>query len=222
DFVLISTPAALPQFEALLGNGSQWGITISYLPQPAPTGIPDGLRIAAPVIAGHNVALVLGDNIFFGDRFGRMVATASEQNGGGASVFAYEVANPGAFGIVNLDAAGRPVSIVEKPRDATSRLAVTGLYLYGPDVVDIAMALKPSGRGEFEITDVNRAYLEQGRLKVHVMGRGFAWLDGGTPNDLFEASQFIRIMEARTGLKIGCPEEVAYRKAFISLDVLEA
>ncbi len=221
DFVLVSTPAALPQFEALLGDGSQWGLSIAYLPQPAPTGIADGLRIAAPAIAGHNVAFVLGDNIFFGVGLGHMVAHAAEQNDG-ASVFVYEVANPGAFGTINLDAAGRPISIVEKPKDATSRLAVTGLYLYGPDVVEIAASLKPSARGEFEITDVNRAYLEQGRLKVHLIGRGYAWLDGGTPNDLFEASQFIRIMEARTGLKIGCPEEVAYRMGFIALDALEA
>jgi glucose-1-phosphate thymidylyltransferase len=222
DFVLVSSPSALPQFETLLGDGSQWGLSISYLPQPKPTGIADGLRIAAPAIKGHNVAFVLGDNIFFGVAFGHMVAQAAAENDGGASVFAYEVANPGAFGIVNLDAAGKPVSIVEKPKDATSRFAVTGLYLYGPDVCEIAASLKPSARGELEITDVNRAYLEQGRLKVHPMGRGFAWLDGGTPNDLFEASQFIRVMETRTGLKIGCPEEVAYRKGFITLDALEA
>jgi len=136
-------------------------------------------------------------------------------------VFVYEVANPEAFGTINLDSTGRPVSIVEKPRDPTSRYAVTGLYLYGPDVMEIAAKLSPSQRGEFEITDVNRAYLEQGRLKVYPLGRGYAWLDGGTPTDLFEASQFIRIMEARTGLKIGCPEEVAYRTGLITLDALE-
>ena len=221
DFVLVSSPAALPQFEALLGDGSQWGVSIRYLPQAEPAGIADGLRIAAPAVAGHNVAFMLGDNIFFGSGLGRMLAQAAKQNDG-ASVFVYEVANPEAFGTINLDSAGRAVSIVEKPKDSTSRYAVTGLYLYGPDVMEIAAKLSPSQRGELEITDVNRAYLEQGRLKAYPLGRGYAWLDGGTPADLFEASQFIRIMEARTGLKIGCPEEVAYRTGLITLDALEA
>ena len=221
DFVLVSSPATLPQFEALLGDGSQWGVSIRYLPQAEPTGIADALRIAAPAVAGRNVALMLGDNIFFGNGLGRMLIHATECNDG-ASVFVYEVANPEAFGTINLDSAGRPMSIVEKPKDPTSRYAVTGLYLYGPDVMDIAAGLSPSQRGELEITDVNRAYLDQGRLKVYPLGRGYAWLDGGTPTDLFEASQFIRIMEARTGLKIGCPEEVAYRTGLITLDALEA
>jgi glucose-1-phosphate thymidylyltransferase len=220
DIVVISTPTALPQFERLLGDGRQWGVTINYLSQERPNGIAEGLRIAAPLIRGCNVAFVLGDNIFFGAGLGGVLSTAAKRNDG-ASIFVYEVANPGAFGIITLDSNGRPVSIVEKPKEPTSRLAVTGLYLYGPDVVDIATALPPSQRGEFEITDINRAYLDQGRLQVYPLGRGFAWLDGGTPNDLFEASQFIRVMEARTGLKIGCPEEVAYRMGYITLDALE-
>src|SRR5262249_2691557 len=174
DFVLVSSPAALPQFEALLGDGSQWGVSIRYLPQAEPAGIADGLRIAAPAVAGHNVAFMLGDNIFFGSGLGRMLAQAAKQNDG-ASVFVYEVANPEAFGTINLDSAGRAVSIVEKPKDSTSRYAVTGLYLYGPDVMEIAAKLSPSQRGELEITDVNRAYLEQGRLKAYPLGRGYAW-----------------------------------------------
>jgi glucose-1-phosphate thymidylyltransferase len=221
DIVVISTPAALPQFEKLLRDGRQWGLSIAYLPQERPNGIAEGLRIAGPSIHGCSVAFVLGDNIFFGAGLGRVLATAAERNDG-ASVFVYEVANPGAFGTITLAPDGRPLSIVEKPKDLSSRLAVTGLYLYGPDVTEIAAALSPSHRGELEITDVNRAYLDQGRLQVYPLGRGYAWLDGGTPSDLFEASQFIRVMEARTGLKIGCPEEVAYRMGFISLDAFEA
>ena len=160
------------------------GLAIAYLPQEGPNGIAEGLRIAGPLTRGCSVAFVLGDNIFFGAGLGRVLATAAQRNDG-ASVFAYEVANPGAFGTITLDPAGRPLSIVEKPIDSTSRLAVTGLYLYGPDVTDIAAALSPSHRGELEITDVNRAYLDQGRLQVYPLGRGYAWLDGGTPSDLF-------------------------------------
>jgi glucose-1-phosphate thymidylyltransferase len=218
---VISTPTALPQFEQLLGDGSQWGLSLDYLPQERPNGIAEGFKIAAPLIDGCSVALALGDNIFFGAGLGRMLSMATARNDG-ASIFAYEVANPSAFGTVTLDADNRPLSIAEKPKKPTSKLAVTGLYLYGPDVVDITLGLAPSRRGELEITDINRAYLEQGRLQVYPLGRGYAWLDGGTPNDLFEASQFIRVMEARTGLKIGCPEEIAYRMKFITLDELEA
>jgi glucose-1-phosphate thymidylyltransferase len=220
DILVISTPEALPQFEKLMGDGSQWGLTIGYLPQERPNGIAECLRIAAPSIKGRSVAFMLADNIFFGAGLGRLISTAAERNDG-ASVFAYEVADPGAFGIITLDADGRPLSIVEKPEEPASKLVVVGLYLYGPDVADIARTLSPSGRGELEITDINRAYLDQGRLQVYPLGRGFAWLDGGTPNDLFEASQFIKVMEARTGLKIGCPEEVAFRMGYITLDILE-
>jgi glucose-1-phosphate thymidylyltransferase len=220
DIVLVSTPSALPQFESLLGDGGQWGLTIAYASQPEPNGIADGVRIAAPLLGGCNVALVLGDNIFFGSGLGRLLRAAVKSNEG-ASIFVYEVAHPDAFGTVVLDSKARPLSITEKAKNADSRLAVTGFYLYGPDLVDVALRLSPSARGELEITDVNRAYLDQGRLKVYRLGRGYAWLDGGTPNDLFEASQFIRVMEERTGLKIGCPEEIAFRMKFITLDMIE-
>jgi glucose-1-phosphate thymidylyltransferase len=219
QIVLVSTPAAVPQFERLLGDGSQWGLAIRYLVQERPNGIGDGLRLASDFIAGKNVVVALGDNIFYGSGLSQLLSRAIARNEG-ASIFAFEVANPEAFGIVTLDAAGRPVAIVEKPKAPRSTLAVTGLYFYAPDVVDIVAGLSPSHRGEFEITDVNRAYLEQGRLKVYALGRGYAWLDGGTPHNLFEASEFIRVVEARTGLKIGCPEEVAYRMGFISLEQL--
>jgi len=220
DILVISTPEALPQFEKVMGDGSQWGVSIGYLPQEQPNGIAECLRIAAPSIKNCSVAFLLGDNILFGAGLGRIIATAAKRNEG-ASVFVYEVADPGAFGVITLDSDGRPLSIVEKPTEPTSKLVVVGLYLYGPDVTDIARTLSPSGRGELEITDINRAYLDQGRLQAYPLGRGFAWLDGGTPNDLFEASQFIKVMEARTGLKIGCPEEVAYRMEYITLDALE-
>jgi glucose-1-phosphate thymidylyltransferase len=219
NIVLLSTPTAVPQFERLLGDGSQWGLAIEYVVQERPNGIAEGLQLAAGLIAGRNVALMLGDNIFYGSGLSQLLSRAIARNEG-ASIFAYEVANPQAFGIVTLDATGKPVAIVEKPKAPESSLAVTGLYLYTPDVIDVVRHLSPSHRGELEITDVNRAYLEQGRLKVYTLGRGYAWLDGGTPQDLFEASQFIRVVEARTGLKIGCPEEVAYRMGFISLEQL--
>jgi len=221
QIVLLSTPTAVPQFEQLLGNGSQWGLAIRYLVQEHPNGISDGLRLASDLIAGKNVAVVLGDNIFYGSGLGRLLSRAMALNEG-ASIFAYEVANPEDFGVVTVDAAGKPTAIVEKPKTPDSSKAVTGLYLYTPDVVDIVGRLSPSDRGELEITDVNRVYLEQRRLKVYTLGRGYAWLDGGTPRNLFDASEFIRVVEARTGLKIGCPEEVAFRMGFISLERLIA
>jgi glucose-1-phosphate thymidylyltransferase len=190
-------------------------VAIKYLVQEHPNGIADGLRLASDFITGKNVAVMLGDNIFYGSGLNRLLSSAIALNEG-ASIFAYEVANPEAFGVVTLDAAGYPVTIVEKPKTPASSLAVTGLYLYAPDVVEIVARLSPSKRGELEITDVNRVYLEQRRLKVYTLGRGYAWLDGGTPRNLFDASEFIRVVEARTGLKIGCPEEVAYRMGFIS------
>lgn len=221
DLVLLSTPEAIPMFERLLANGAQWGLHIDYVVQERPNGIGEGLLLASPYTAGKHVALILGDNIFYGSGLNKLLSRAIEKNEG-ASIFTYEVSDPQAFGIVTLDQKSKPVSIVEKPTRPNSSLAVTGLYLYAPDVLDIVKNLRPSQRGELEITDVNRAYLEQGRLQVYPMSRGYAWLDGGTPNDLFEASQFIRVVETRTGLKIGCPEEVAYRMGFISAAQLQS
>ena len=214
DIVLVSTPSALPQFISLLGDGRKWGISITYLAQKTPDGIAAGLKIAAPAIEGSSVALILGDNIFFGAGLAELLSKAARQNTG-ASVFTYAVANPGAFGIVTVDGAGSPLSLVEKPAAPTSKLAITGLYLYSPDVVQRICDLKPSKRGELEITDLNQSYLDEGLLTVYPLSRGFAWLDGGTFADLFKAGQFIRVMEERTGLKIGCPEEIAYRLGFI-------
>jgi glucose-1-phosphate thymidylyltransferase len=214
EFVLVTTPVAVPGFEALLGDGSRWGISIVYRVQERPGGIAEGLRIAREDVDGRSVALVLGDNIFYGSGLGAILSAARQRNSG-ATVFSYDVANPSAFGIVSLDAQGRPVAIEEKPANPASRSAVTGLYFYGPDVCEIAARLAPSARGELEITDVNRAYLSEGRLRVIPLGRGIAWLDGGTAEDLFEAGQFVKVIEERTGLKISCPEEVALRLGLI-------
>jgi glucose-1-phosphate thymidylyltransferase len=214
DFVLVTNPSDIPAFEALLGNGSAWGIRIAYRAQARPGGIAEGFRIARTDLEGHNVALVLGDNIFYGSGLGALLREAARRNEG-ATIFSYDVADPSAFGIVTFDKSGNPVSIEEKPKSPTSRSAVTGLYLYTADVLDIAAGLKPSARGELEITDVNRAYLRQGRLKILPLGRGIAWLDGGTASDLFEAGQFVKVIEDRTGLKISCPEEIAARLGFV-------
>jgi glucose-1-phosphate thymidylyltransferase len=203
EIVLLSTPAGVPLFQRLLGDGSEWGLHIDYVVQEHPNGIGEGLLLAERYTSGKHVALILGDNIFYGSGLSELLYRAIDRNDG-ASIFTYEVSNPQAFGIVTLNEAGVPVSIAEKPERPESSLAVTGLYLYGPDVLDVAKCTAPSKRGELEITDINRAYLEQSRLKVYPLSRGYAWLDGGTPNDLFEASQFIRVVETRTGLKIGC------------------
>ncbi len=214
EIVIVSTPESLDQFKALLGNGSQWGMELSYCVQERPDGIASGIRLAADSLRGSNIALILGDNIFFGaGLIERLEQTMT--NNPGATIFGYEVANPSAFGVVTLDAAGNAIAIEEKPANPKSRVAVTGLYMYAADVFDVAAQLRPSARGEFEITDVNRAYLEQGRLHVHNLGRGVAWLDGGTPNELYEAGQFVKVIQDRTGLRVACPEEIAFRRGFI-------
>jgi glucose-1-phosphate thymidylyltransferase len=214
DFVLVTTSAAIPMFKEHLGDGSQWGLSIVYREQDNPGGIAEGLRIAKDDLAGCHVAMILGDNIFYGSGLGEILRHALRDTTG-ATVFSYEVAAPSAFGIVTMDAKGNAISIEEKPANPTSRWAVTGLYFYTPDVCEIAATLQPSARGELEITDVNRAYLAQKRLRVMPLGRGIAWLDGGTPEDLYEAGQFVKVIEDRTGLKIACPEEIALRLGLI-------
>jgi glucose-1-phosphate thymidylyltransferase len=196
-------------------------LSIVYREQHEPRGIAEGLAIAADDLRGHSVALILGDNIFYWSGLQQTLTEIVNQPNF-ATVFCYEVANPSAFGIVTLDEHGLPLDIVEKPKESGSRLAVTGLYFYPPDVIDIAARLVPSPRGEFEITDVNRAYLKQNRLRVVQLGRGTAWLDGGSPKDLYEAGQFVRVIEERTGLKISCPEEIAWRLGYIDRKALAA
>lgn len=214
DFIVISNPGALAQLRALLGDGSQWGLSIVYREQARAGGIAECFTIAADDIAGCNVALALGDNIFYGAGLPRLLSQAMAQPSG-ATIFGYEVSDPSAYGVVVLDAAWRPIALEEKPKHARSRLAVPGLYFYDERAVAFARELTPSARGELEITDVNRRYMEAGDLRVTRFGRGVAWLDGGTHRDLFEASQFIKVIEERTGLKVACPEEVAWRMRFI-------
>ncbi|HEX7776649.1 MAG TPA: sugar phosphate nucleotidyltransferase [Parvibaculum sp.] len=218
DIVILSTPAGVEQIGGLLGDGTRLGLRLSYVAQEQPGGIAEGLILAEKELRGHDIALILGDNIFIGAGLERILADAQRINVG-ATVFGYEVANPSAYGIVTLKD-GKPVDLTEKPARSKSRMAVTGLYLYKDDVLDIAGALKPSPRGELEITDVNKVYLEQGRLSVRGLGRGTAWLDGGTPGDLHEAAQFVHVVQTRTGLKIAAPEEIAYRRGFITRDDL--
>jgi glucose-1-phosphate thymidylyltransferase len=213
QIVVVSTPTGVTQLSALLGDGSQFGIALSYLTQPSPAGAAQALILAAEELSGHNVAMMLGDNIFIGAGLEQVFLTAKEQNKG-ATVFGYDVANPRAYGIVTF-ANGKPADIAEKPVNSESRTAVTGLYFYDCDAVNIARQLRPSARGELEITDVNRTYIKRGTLDVRSLGRGTAWLDGGTPDDLFQASQFVQVVESRTGLKIAAPEEIAYRRGFI-------
>jgi len=214
DIVIVSSPEALPQFEACLGNGAQWGVTLRYVAQPSPDGVAHGLLVASDYIAGHPVTLILGDNIFY--RTGlpdQLRRVAAHQRG--ATIFCYHVTNPEQFGVVVVDSEFRPVALEEKPKVPQSKLAVPGLYFYDDRVLDYVRSLKKSARGELEITDLNRIYLERGELTVEQLGRGSAWLDGGTPAELYEATQFVRIMEERTGLKIACPEEIAFRMQFI-------
>ena len=220
DILVISTPEDTPRFEQLLGDGSKWGIDIAYAVQPAPEGIAQAFIIGAAFIAGERSALILGDNIFYGHD---LVATlrAAVARATGATAFAYAVQDPERYGVVEFDRSRKVISIEEKPRQPKSRYAVTGLYLYDQQVVEIASSLKPSARGELEITDVNRRYLEQGQLTVEVMGRGTAWLDTGTHESLLEASTFIQIIEKRQGLKIACVEEIAYRLGYIDAAQLE-
>ncbi|MDR3466924.1 MAG: glucose-1-phosphate thymidylyltransferase RfbA [Xanthobacteraceae bacterium] len=217
DILVISTPQDRPLFERLLGDGSDWGISFSYAAQDQPRGLADAFIVGRDFIGRDPVALVLGDNIFYGHGLPELLSEA-RQRPRGATVFGYAVNAPEQYGVVELGADGKAISIEEKPAHPRSNLAVTGLYYYDNDVVDIAASIKPSPRGELEITDVNRAYLERGDLYVQVMGRGFAWLDTGTHASLVEASHFVQILEQRQGLRIACPEEIALRQGYISLD----
>jgi len=221
DILLISTPQDTPRFEQLLGDGAQWGLNIQYAVQAAPEGLAQAFIIGADFIGNDSSALVLGDNIFYGhDLAGDLKAASAKTSG--ATVFAYPVTDPERYGVVEFDAAGHAISLEEKPAQPKSRYAVTGLYFYDLRVVDVARALKPSARGELEITDVNRQYLEWGELDVQVMGRGQAWLDTGTHDSLIEAALYIQTIEKRQGLKIACPEEIAYRQGFIDAAQLQA
>ncbi len=220
EILLISTPHDIPQFEHLLGDGSQWGIKITYKIQPSPDGLAQAFILGERFIAGDNCAMILGDNIFYGHDLQLLLRDAGA-NESGATIFAYHVNDPERYGVAEFDKKRRVVFIEEKPKTPKSNYAVTGLYFYDDQVVDIAKSIKPSARGELEITDVNKAYLEQGNLNVELMGRGFAWLDTGTHESLLEAGQFIATIENRQGLKVACPEEIAYRNGWIQAKDLE-
>jgi glucose-1-phosphate thymidylyltransferase len=220
DVLLISTPQDIGGFERLLGDGSQVGISIRYAVQPRPGGLAEAFLIGRDFVGNDGVSLILGDNIFYGQSFQAMLGRAALR-GSGATVFAYAVKDPQRYGVVELDAEGKAVSLEEKPPQPRSHFAVTGLYFYDNQVLDIAATLKPSPRGELEITDVNREYLKRGQLRVETFGRGFAWLDTGTPESLMQAANFVETIESRQGLKIACIEEVAYRKGYIDAAQVE-
>jgi glucose-1-phosphate thymidylyltransferase len=221
DVLVISTPQDTPRFEALLGDGSRWGMNLSYCVQPSPDGLAQAFILGKQFVGGAPSALVLGDNIFYGHDFQRLLHSAADRNTG-ATVFAYHVTDPERYGVVDFDAQQRALSIEEKPKQPKSNYAVTGLYFYDEQVCDIAAATKPSPRGELEITDVNATYLRQNQLSVEIMGRGYAWLDTGTHDSLLEAGQFIATLEKRQGLKVACPEEIAFRQGWINATQLEA
>lgn len=221
EVLIISTPHDLPHFKRLLGDGSDWGMSLTYAEQPHPGGLAQAYHIGADFVAGEPSALILGDNLYYGHNLPEMMARATARSSG-ATVFAYHVRDPERYGVVAFDQAGKAISIEEKPKAPKSNWAVTGLYFYDAEVVEIARSLKPSPRGELEITDVNRIYLERGQLSVESMGRGFAWLDTGTPDSLLEAGEFVRTLESRQGLRIACPEEIATRQGWISAAQLTA
>ena len=221
DILIITTPQDQTAFQTLLGDGQQWGLNLSYAVQPSPDGLAQAFILGKDFIGNNPVALVLGDNIFHGDGLTQKLKRSAQQDRG-ASVFAYYVHDPERYGVVEFDDAGLAIGIEEKPSEPRSNYAVTGLYFYDNDVVSIAGDIKPSARGELEITDVNKVYLERGDLRVEVMSRGMAWLDTGTHNSLLDAANFIRVVEERQGLKIACPEEIAYRMGYIDADQLLA
>ncbi|MFG9941753.1 glucose-1-phosphate thymidylyltransferase RfbA [Pseudomonas aeruginosa] len=220
EILIISTPQDTPRFQQLLGDGSNWGLDLQDAVQPSPDGLAQAFLIGESFIGNDLSALVLGDNLYYGHDFHELLGSASQRQTG-ASVFAYHVPDPERYGVVEFDQGGKAISLEEKPLEPKSNYAVTGLYFYDQQVVDIARDLKPSPRGELEITDVNRAYLERGQLSVEIMGRGYAWLDTGTHDSLLEAGQFIATLENRQGLKVACPEEIAYRQKWIDAAQLE-
>jgi glucose-1-phosphate thymidylyltransferase len=219
EILIISTPSDTPRFEQMLGDGSKWGISLTYVVQPSPDGLAQAFLLGEEFLAGEGCCLVLGDNIFYGHDFARMLRDAAKRTAG-ATVFAYPVHDPERYGVVEFDEQRRAISLEEKPAKPRSRYAVTGIYFYDAQVVEVAKSLKPSPRGELEITDVNRWYLERGQLTTEIMGRGMAWLDTGTHDSLLEASNFIQTIEKRQGLKVACPEEIAFRLGYIDATAL--